>query len=139
MIERLRRAARGRPDDADDDRIRRDGYPGRGTVVSVAPTGRTDRDHREVELILDVYLGRSRTFRVEIRPWITEPQLARLQPGEAVPVAADHDEPGHVVLAFEMDDPVSIAGLGPIAGGPGGPLPIADPVSPSPEEPAADR
>jgi hypothetical protein len=121
MIERLRRAARGRPDDADDDRIRRDGYPGRGTVISVRPTGRTDRDHREVEVALDVFLGRSRTFRVEVRPWITGPQLARLEPGRAVPVAADHDEPGHVVLAFDMDDTVSIAGLGPVAGGPGGP------------------
>jgi hypothetical protein len=28
---------------------------------------------------------------------------------------------GHVVLAFDMDRPVSIAGLGPVAGGPGGP------------------
>jgi hypothetical protein len=121
VIDRVRRAVRGRPDDADDDRIRRDGYPGRGTVVSVRPTGRSDRDHREVELKLDVYLGRSRTFRVEIRPWVTAAQLTRLEPGEAVPVAADHDEPGHVVLAFDMDDSVSIAGLGPVAGGPGGP------------------
>jgi hypothetical protein len=127
MIERLRRRLRGRPDDADDDRIRRDGYPGRGTVVAVRPTGRTDRDHREIELTLDVYLGRSRTFRVDIRTWVTEPQLERLQPGQAVPVAADHDEPGHVVLAFDMDDPVSIAGLGPIAGGPGGERPDPDP------------
>ena len=120
MIERLRRAIRGRPGDARDDQIRREGYPGRGTVISVQPTGRSDREHREVDLVLDVYLGRSRTFRVGLRPWVTAAELTRLEPGQAVPVAADHDEPGHVVLAFDMDVPVSIAGLGPIAGGPGG-------------------
>jgi hypothetical protein len=121
MIERIRRAVRGRPPDADDDRIRREGFPGRGTVVSARPTGRADRGHREVDLELDVYLGRSRTFRVALRPWVSEPELARLRPGQAVPVAADHGEPRHVVLAFDMDDTVSIAGLGPIAGGSGGP------------------
>ena len=139
MIERLRRAVHGRPDDADDDRIRREGHPGRGTVVSLRPTGRTDRDHREVDVVLDVYLGRSRTFRVEIRPWLTNPQLERLRPGEAVPVAGDHDEPGHVVLAFDMDDAVSIAGLGPIAGGPGGPRRDDPAVSPRGDERATDQ
>jgi len=125
-------------DDADDARIRREGYPGRGTVVSVRETGRGDRDRREVDLALDVYLGRSRTFRVEIRPWVSAAELDRLRPGHAVPVAADHEEPGHVVLAFDMDQPVSIAGLGPVAGGSGGP-PAGDPVSPAPDEPGADR
>jgi hypothetical protein len=121
--------------DADDERIRREGYPGRGTVVAVRPTGRAGRGRREVDLTLDVYLGRSRTFRVAIRPWVLNAELERLRPGQAVPVAADHAEPGHVVLAFDMDEVRSIAGLGPVAGGPGGPI-----VRPGPrDEPEADR
>jgi len=93
-----------------------------GTVVAVRPTGRTRRGRREVDLTLDVYLGRSRTFRVAIRPWVLDAEFARMQPGQAIPVAADHAEPGHVVLAFDMDEVRSIAGLGPFAGGPGGPI-----------------
>jgi hypothetical protein len=127
MIERLR-ALLGRVPanrDADDARIRREGYPGRGTVLGVEPTGRTRRDRREVDLTLEVYLGRSRTFRVTIHPWVTPAELDRLRLGAAVPVAADHDEPGHVVLmldAFEVD-PAAIAALGPFGAGRGGARP----------------
>jgi hypothetical protein len=124
MIERIRTILRLRaPEDgADDARIRLEGYPGRGTVVAVRPTGRRRSQRREIDLTLDVYLGRSRTFRVVIRPWVLDAELARLQPGQAVPVAADHAEPGHVVLAFDMDEVRSIEGLGRVAGGPGGPV-----------------
>ena len=106
----------------DEGRIRREGYPGRGTVVSVEPTGRVRSDRQEVDLTLDVYLGRSRTFRVSILPWVAPADMARLQPGAAVPVAADHQEPGHVVLMLDATvvDPSAITGLGPFAGGPGG-------------------
>ena len=123
MIERIRSILRQRPpgDDRDDARIRMEGFPGRGTVVAVRPTGRSVRGRHEIDLTLDVYLGRSRTFRVAIRPSVSDGELARLVPGQAVPVAADHAEPGHVVLAFDMDEIRSIAGLGPVAGGPGGP------------------
>jgi hypothetical protein len=125
MIDRIRNVllrGHGPASDADDERIQREGYPGRGTVVAVRPTGRVARGRREVDLTLDVYLGRSRMFRVAIRPWVLDAELMRLRPGQAVPVAADHAEPGHVVLAFDMDEVRSIAGLGPVAGGPGGPL-----------------
>lgn len=124
MIGRLRRmlARQGPVDPADDARIRHEGYPGRGTVVAVQPTGRTDRGSHEIDLTLDVYLGHPRTFRVAIRPWVSDAELTRLVPGQAVPIAADHAEPGHVVLAFDMDEVRSIEGLGPVAGGPGGPL-----------------
>jgi hypothetical protein len=124
MIDRIRAILlrRGSDDPDDDARIRLEGFPGRGTVVAIRPTGRRRGERREVDLTLDVYLGRSRTFRVAIRPWVLDAELARLQPGRAVPVAADHAEPGHVVLAFDMDEVRSIAGLGPVAGGPGGPL-----------------
>ena len=137
MIDRIRAILLRRgSDDADDDaRIRREGYPGRGTVVDCRRTGRIDHGRREVDLTLDVYLGRSRSFRVAIRPWVTEAELARLVPGQAVPVAADHAEPGHVVLAFDMDEVRSIAGLGPFAGGPGGP--VSRPSTPAERE--ADR
>jgi hypothetical protein len=136
MIDRIRAMLlrRGAVEDPDAARIRLEGYPGRGTVVAVRPTGRRRGERREVDLTLDVYLGRSRTFRVEIRPWVLEVELARLQPGHAVPVAADHDEPGHVVLAFDMDEVRSIAGLGPVAGGPGGPV-----SQPRRDEPEGDR
>ncbi len=112
--------------DAEEARIRAEGYPGRGTVVVAQETGRTRRGRREVDLTLDVYLGRSRTFRAVIHPWLRAADIERLRPGSAVPVAADHDEPGHVVLALDMDDPRSIAGLGPFAGGKGGPKPPED-------------
>jgi hypothetical protein len=138
MIDRIRnvlRGGHGPGSDADDERIRRAGYPGRGTVVAVRRTGRTGRGRYEVELTLDVYLGRSRTFRVAIQPWVLDAELARLRPGQAVPVAADHAEPGHVVLAFDMDEVRSIAGLGPVAGGPGGPIVRPD----SRDEREADR
>jgi hypothetical protein len=103
-------------------------------VIAVRETGRTRDGRREVELSLEVYLGRSRTFRAEVRALVGDAELARLRPGLAVPVAADHDEPGHVVLALDMDEPRSIAGLGPFAGGRGGPRPAdgADPERPGP-------
>jgi hypothetical protein len=135
VIDRLRSAFGGGPrDDPDAARIRAEGYPGRGTVIAVRETGRTRDSRREVELSLEVYLGRSRTFRAEVRALVGDAELARLRPGLAVPVAADHDEPGHVVLALDMDEPRSIAGLGPFAGGRGGPRPAdgADPERPGP-------
>jgi len=135
VIDRLRSAFGGGPrDDPDAARIRAEGYPGRGTVIAVRETGRTRDGRREVELSLEVYLGRSRSFRTDIRGLVSDAELARLSPGSAVPVAADHDEPGHVVLALDMDEPRSIAGLGPFAGGRGGPKPPdgADPDQPGP-------
>ena len=122
-------------DDANDARIRLDGFPGRGTVVSVEPTGRTRHGRSEVRLTLDVFIPRRRQFRVEIWPWVSGSELTRLESGQAVPVAADQSEPGHVVLAFDMDEVRSIAGLGPFAGGPGGPKPPegVDPDRPGPD------
>lgn len=124
MIDPFRAAFGGGPrDDPDAPRIRAEGHPGRGTVVTVHETGRSRDGRRELELALDVSLGRSRNFRCELRALVTDAELARLRPGQAVPVAADHDDPGHVVLAFDLDvvDPGAIAGFGPFAGGPGGP------------------
>jgi hypothetical protein len=134
MIDRIRALLlrRGAVEDPDVARIRLEGYPGRGTVVAVRLTGRRHGERRQVDLTLDVYLGRSRTFRVEIQPWVLDAELARLQPGRAVPVAADHDEPGHVVLAFDMDEVRPIEGLGPVAGGPGGPR--KSPTRPGPDD-----
>jgi len=129
MIRRLIGRLGGGPrDDPDSARIRAEGHPGRGTVIAVRETGRTRDDRGEVELTLDVSLGRSRNFRSQFRALVSEAELDRLEPGQAVPVAADHDEPGHVVLAFDLDavDPRAIAGFGPFAGGPGGPKPPED-------------
>ncbi len=140
MIQRIR-ALLTRPADSDDpdaERIRLDGFPGRGTVVSATPTGRVRDARREVDLELEVFIPRLRSFRSELRPWVTDAELGRLVPGQAVPVAADRAEPGHVVLAFDMDEVRSIAGLGPFAGGPGGPRPDEPVVSPG-GEPEPDR
>lgn len=136
MIERVRTILRrrGPADEAGDARLRREGFPGRGTVVAVRPTGRTTDGRREVDLTLDVFIPRRRQFRVDLRPWVTATELARLEPGRAVPIAADQARPGQVVLAFDMDETRSIAGLGPVAGGPGGPL-----NPPSRREPEGDR
>lgn len=101
--------------------LRMGGLVGRGTVLSATDTGRTDHDRRhEIELQLDVFVPRFRRFVTSTVVWATADQLGRLEPGRAVPVTADPDEPGRVVVAFDMDEPRSIEGLGPVAGGPGG-------------------
>jgi hypothetical protein len=118
--------------------IRMRGLVGRGTVLAARQTGRTDADGRhEVELQLDVFVPRFRRFVSSTVAWVTTAQLDRLDVGKAVPVTADPDDPGHVVVSFDMDDPVTIEGLGPVAGGPGG---EAKPVRKrNRAEPAADR
>ena len=82
MIGRIRMfpAGRSRPSSDDDARIRMEGYPGQGTVVSVGPTGPTDRERQEDDLVLDVSLVRSRMFRVEVRPWSLRPSWAGSNP-----------------------------------------------------------
>ena len=106
---------------AEETALRMGGLLGRGTVLSSSRTGQTDHDGRhEVELQLDVFVPRFRRFVSSTVVWATPEQLGRLEPGKAVPITADPDEPGRVVVAFDMDEPQSIAGLGPIAGGPGG-------------------
>lgn len=136
MIDRLLARLNGSAArDAEEARIRAEGYPGRGTVVAVHETGRRRADRREMDVTLDVYLGRSRSFRVAIRTWARAAEAERLRPGTAVPVVSDHHEPGHVVLALDMDEPPSIAGLGPFAGGRGGPKTLegADPDRAGPD------
>ena len=107
---------------AEDTALRMGGLVGRGTVLSSTRTGETDRDGRhEVVLQLDVFVPRFRRFVTSSVVWAMTEQLGRLEPGKAVPITADPDEPGRVVVAFDMDQPASIEGLGPVAGGPGGP------------------
>ena len=107
---------------AEDAALRMGGLVGRGTVLSSTRTGQTDRDGRhEVVLQLDVFVPRFRRFVSSTVAWVTTAQLDRLEVGKAVPVTADPIDPGHVVVAFDMDDPASIEGLGAVAGGPGGP------------------
>jgi hypothetical protein len=107
---------------AEDTALRMGGLVGRGTVLSSTRTGHTDgRGRHEIELQLDVFVPRFRRFVTSTVVWATSDQLPRLEPGKAVPITADPDEPGRVVVSFDMDEPRSIAGLGPIAGGPGGP------------------
>jgi hypothetical protein len=105
-----------------EDEIRMSGLVGRGTVLAARQTGRTDRDGlHEVELQLDVFVPRFRRFVSSTVAWVTTAQLDRLEVGKAVPITADPSDPGHVVVSFDMDDARSIEGLGPVAGGPGGP------------------
>ena len=114
------------------------GLVGRGTVLASRQTGRTDDDGRhEVELQLDVFVPRYRRFVSSTVAWVTTAQLDRLEVGKAVPITADPEDPGHVVVSFDMDDPVADTGLGPFAGGPGGPpKPVRKRKRP---EPAAGR
>lgn len=116
-----RHRARRRLADVEDE-IRKRGLLGRGTVLAAHQTGRTDSEGRhEVELQLDVFVPRFRRFVSSTVAWVTTAQLDRLEVGKAVPITADPADPGHVVVAFDMDDPLPDTGLGPIAGGPGGP------------------
>ena len=105
-----------------EDEIRMSGLMGRGTVLAARRTGRTDgRGRHEVELQLDVFVPRFRRFVSSTIAWVTSAQLDRLEVGKAVPITADAGEPGHVIVAFDMDEPVPDTGLGAVAGGPGGP------------------
>jgi hypothetical protein len=116
-----RSRARRRLAEADEE-LRMSGLVGRGTVLAARQTGRTDGDGRhEVELQLDVFVPRFRRFVSSTVAWVSGAQLDRLEVGKAVPITADPDDPGHVVVAFDMDDPLPDTGLGPVAGGPGGP------------------
>jgi hypothetical protein len=116
-----RRRARQRLSESDV-ALRMAGLVGRGTVLAASDTGRTDPDGRhEIELQLDVFVPRFRRFVSSTVVWATSDQIGRLAPGMAIPITADADEPGRVVVAFDMDEPQSIEGLGPVAGGPGGP------------------
>lgn len=118
---RKRMAARGSGGGADDG-IGRRGIIGRATLISARPTGRADAGRHEYDLRLEVLLPRRRRFDTEVRSWVPDSFRERLRPGQAIAVAADPAEPGHVLPAFDMDELVSIAGLGPFAGGPGGPF-----------------
>jgi hypothetical protein len=132
-----RSRARRRLAEAEDE-IRMRGLVGRGAVLAARRTGRTDSDGRhEVELQLDVFVPRFRRFVSSTVAWVTTAQLDRLDVGKAVPITADPSDPGHVVVSFDMDEPRSIEGLGPVAGGPGGPpKPIRSRRRP---EPGSDR
>jgi hypothetical protein len=130
---RRRNGASG-ADGVGDDDIRRRGLIGRATVLSARPTGHVDGNRHEFDLHLEVQLPRRRRFETDVRSMVPDSWSDRVQPGGLIAVAADPAEPAHVVPAFDVDELVSIAGLGPFAGGPGGPL-----NPPSPPGPEGDR
>jgi hypothetical protein len=127
MIDRIR-AALGRPrstGSADDEaRIRREGHVGRAIVLSVVRVS-TERNGRvETRLGLDVLLPRYRRFTTEIVAELDSAGRERVRVGAVVPIAADLAELGHVVLDLEQlaVNQEAVEALGPIAGGPGGPV-----------------
>lgn len=125
---RRRNGAMGRRDlDGD---VRRRGLIGRATVISARPTGRVDGDRHEFDLHLEVQLPRRQRFETDVRSLVPDSFADRLRPGALIAVAADPAEPNHVVPAYDIDELVSIAGLGPFAGGPGGPGGPLTPPSP---------
>ena len=128
------RATAVRARDAGEDDLPRRGLIGRATVLSARPTGHVVGDRHEYDLHLEVQLPRRRRFETDVRSLVPDSYRDRMKPGLAIAVAADPAEPGHVVPAFDVDELVSIAGLGPFAGGPGGPL-----SPPSPPGPGDDR
>jgi len=128
------RVAAVRARDAAKNDLPRRGLIGRATVLSARPTGHVAGDRHEYDLHLEVQLPRRRRFETDVRSLVPDSYRDRMRPGLAIAIAADPAEPGHVVPAFDVDELVSIAGLGPFAGGPGGPL-----SPPSPPEPGDDR
>jgi hypothetical protein len=138
-------ALRGRGRSTDlarqEDAIRRDGILGRGIVLAASPTGRHRGDRDEIDLRLEVQLPMRRRFEVRRRDWLDADERGRLAVGAAIPVAADPNEPGHVVLVLDIPevDPAAIAGLGPVAGGPGGPPRGDRPIRPTREERDTDH
>jgi hypothetical protein len=141
MIGRLRRLFDGgAASRARDDRIRREGIVGRASVIGMSGSGRKRNDRFETELRVEVLLPRRRRFETTIHDWLTAAERKRVGIGQSVPIAADPEQPGHVVLLLEADavDPKAIAALGPIAGGPGGPKLEASDERREPVEPAID-
>jgi hypothetical protein len=124
-----------------EDVIRRSGILGRGTVVGATPTGRRRGDLLELDLTLDVQLPSRRRFEARRRDWLTQAERERIVLGHPIVVAADPAEPGHVVPVFDIPDvdPAAIAGLGRVAGGPGGPRRTEASLRPTPAEPEPDR
>ena len=124
-----------------EDAIRRNGILGRGVVLAAAPTGRHRGDRDEIDVRLEVQLPMRRRFEVRRRDWLDPLERELVVVGGAIPVAADPDEPGHVVLVLDIPhvDPAAIAGLGPVAGGPGGPRRGDRPVRPTRDEPGDGR
>ena len=127
MIDRIR-AALGRPRRTgsvdDETRIRREGHVGRAIVRSVVPLS-TERNGRvETRLGLDVLLPRHRRFTTEIVAELDAAGRERVRVGAVVPIAADLAELGHVVLDLDQlsVNQEAVDALGPIAGGPGGPV-----------------
>jgi hypothetical protein len=125
VIDRLRaRLDRRGGSSSDDARIRLEGHVGRAIVLAVEPLGR-ERDGRvETRIGLDVSLPRHRRFTTEIVDRLDPVGRTRVRVGAVVPVAADRAELGHVVLDLDLlaVNEEAIAALGPIAGGPGGPV-----------------
>jgi hypothetical protein len=109
---------------AADAAIRLTGLLGRGTIQTVRDTGRFDGRRHAVSLEVEVLLPRRRRFVTTIAAWVGEPDRARLRPGATIPVVANRLQPGQVVLDLEqfVVNDEAIAALGPIAGGPGGPV-----------------
>ena len=88
---------------------------------------RTGPDGRvETQLRLDVALSRHRRFTTEIVARLDASERDRVRVGVVVPIAADLQELGHVVLDLEQMavNDEAVTALGPIAGGPGGPKPL---------------
>ena len=117
------RNRRGRALAADEDRIRHDGILGRAIVVAATSTGERRGEREEVELALDVQLPMRRRFQIRRTDWLDARERAMVVVGRPIVVAGDQSEPGHIVPVFDIPniDQEAIDGLGPIAGGPGGP------------------
>ena len=126
----------GRASGSDESRLRRDGVLGRAIVLAATPTGRRRGERDEVETRLDVQLPMRRRFEVVRRDWLTRAERDRVVVGRPVMIAADPAEPGHAVLVLDIPDvdQRAIAALGPIAGGPGGPLQSDVPSRAGPDE-----
>lgn len=137
----LRRRGRSTDLARQEDAIRRDGILGRGIVLAASATGRRRGDRDEIDVRLEVQLPMRRRFEVRRRDWLDADERGRLAVGAAIPVAADPNEPGHVVLVLDIPevDPAAIAGLGPVAGGHGGPPRGDRPIRPTRDERDTDH
>lgn len=120
----MRARAEAGTDATTERRIRIDGLVRRATVLDLRYAGRRRGSEREAELRLEVFLPRRRRFTVERTDWLDLEAQERVRIGPSIPIAADPTTPGHIVLAFDRDELRSIAGLGPFAGGRGGPKPL---------------
>ena len=83
---------------AGDGRLRAAGEPASARVLSVRQTGTWVNTNPEVALELEVTRSGSAPYRLTLKAVVPQPQLAAVQPGQALRIRVAADRPTRAVL-----------------------------------------